>query len=68
MNKFLDIHRHVILYHFLFCIKKQTKSDLIHLQGKVKYKETVVKGFDKMPEAFIGLFHGENTGKAIVAV
>lgn len=59
----------------LFCItfysvlkNKQTKSDLIHLQGKVKYKETVVKGFDKMPEAFIGLFHGENTGKAIVAV
>ncbi|XP_063607436.1 prostaglandin reductase 1-like [Penaeus indicus] len=37
-------------------------------EGKVKYKETVVKGFDKMPEAFIGLFHGENSGKAIVAV
>nr|AFE88209.1 protaglandin reductase 1 [Penaeus monodon] len=37
-------------------------------EGKVKYKETVVKGFDKMPEAFIGLFLGENTGKAIVAV
>lgn len=35
-------------------------------QGKLKYKETTVKGFDKMPEAFIGLFRGDNTGKAIV--
>lgn len=63
----------LISIDILFCITfysifLKTKSDFIHLQGKVKYKETVVKGFDKMPEAFIGLFHGENTGKAIVAV
>ncbi|ROT74916.1 protaglandin reductase 1 [Penaeus vannamei] len=36
------------------------------VEGKLKYKETTVKGFDKMPEAFIGLFRGDNTGKAIV--
>lgn len=32
----------------------------------MKVKETVVKGFDKMDEAFIGLFLGDNTGKAII--
>ena len=34
--------------------------------GKVQVKETVVEGFEKMPEAFMGLFTGANTGKMIV--
>jgi len=37
-------------------------------EGKIKYRETVVDGFHKLPEAFIGLFHGANTGKALVKV
>ncbi|BET01008.1 prostaglandin reductase 1-like [Nesidiocoris tenuis] len=35
-------------------------------QGKLKYKETVTDGFEKMPNAFIELLRGANTGKAIV--
>lgn len=34
--------------------------------GKVKYKEHIVKGFDTVPNAFISLFHGANTGKIVV--
>ena len=34
--------------------------------GQVQVKETVVEGFEKMPEAFMGLFTGANTGKMIV--
>lgn len=34
--------------------------------GKIKTEETIVEGFDKMPQAFIGLFSGENVGKMIV--
>merc|ERR1719277_895775 len=34
--------------------------------GQVVVKETVVEGFEKMPEAFMGLFTGANTGKMIV--
>jgi len=34
--------------------------------GKLKNKESVVEGIDKAPEAFIGLFHGENVGKMVV--
>lgn len=35
-------------------------------EGKLKYKETIVDGFDKLPEALIGLFYGNNSGKMIV--
>ena len=34
--------------------------------GKVKHKETVVKGIDQAVPAFIGLFHGQNIGKMVV--
>ena len=37
-------------------------------QGKLKFEETTTEGFDQIPAAFLGLFQGENTGKAIVKV
>ncbi|MDX6500843.1 MAG: NADPH:quinone reductase [Blastocatellia bacterium] len=36
--------------------------------GKLKYAETIVEGFENTPRAFIGLFSGENLGKQIVKV
>ncbi len=36
--------------------------------GKLKYAETVEEGFENTPQAFIGLFSGENLGKQIVKV
>ncbi|KAG7212608.1 hypothetical protein KM043_012899 [Ampulex compressa] len=36
--------------------------------GKLRYRETVTKGFDHMFEAFVNMLHGENIGKAIVQV
>ena len=32
----------------------------------VKSQETVVDGLESMPDAFLGLFSGENTGKMLV--
>jgi hypothetical protein len=37
-------------------------------EGKLKYTQTVVEGFDKLPEAFLGLFSGKNQGKMLVKV
>merc|ERR1719270_2147519 len=37
-------------------------------EGKVKSKETVVNGFENMPEAFKGLFTGANVGKMVVKI
>ncbi|RPD38260.1 NADP-dependent oxidoreductase [Chitinophaga barathri] len=36
--------------------------------GKIKFTETFVEGFEKIPEAFLALFTGQNTGKMIVKV
>lgn len=36
--------------------------------GKLKYAENVVEGFENTPQAFIGLFTGDNLGKQIVKV
>ena len=34
--------------------------------GSLKYTETIINGFDKLPETFIGLFSGTNKGKMLV--
>lgn len=34
--------------------------------GKIVNKETIIKGFDHLPDAFVGLFKGQNMGKMIV--
>ncbi len=36
--------------------------------GKIKYEETVLNGFERAPEALIGLFEGKNTGKMLIHV
>src|SRR6267142_6354958 len=38
------------------------------VDGKLKYAETIVEGFENTPQAFIGLFTGDNLGKQIVKV
>ena len=37
-------------------------------QGKIKYRETIVKGLENTPKAFIDLFKGENIGKELVEI
>ena len=37
-------------------------------KGKLTYEETIVEGFDEIPQAFIDLFDGKNKGKMVVKV
>lgn len=37
-------------------------------EGKLKYRENLTVGFENIPNAFIGLFKGENIGKQMVKV
>jgi NADPH-dependent curcumin reductase CurA len=37
-------------------------------EGKVRYRETVVDGIERIPSAFAGLFRGDNVGKMLVRV
>jgi NADPH-dependent curcumin reductase CurA len=37
-------------------------------EGKLKYQETITEGFNKLPEAFLGLFNGQNMGKMLVRI
>lgn len=46
-----------------------TKKNLqwIH-EGKLRYRETITKGFDNMFDAFVGMLQGKSIGKAVVQV
>jgi len=37
-------------------------------EGKLKYTENIVEGFENTPQAFLGLFTGDNLGKQLVKV
>jgi len=37
-------------------------------EGKLEFSETVVKGFENIPQAFLDLFEGANKGKMVVKV
>ncbi|AZI32544.1 NADP-dependent oxidoreductase [Kaistella carnis] len=37
-------------------------------EGKLIYSETIVEGFENIPQAFIDLFEGKNKGKMIVKI
>ena len=37
-------------------------------EGKLTYEETIVEGFENIPDAFLGLFKGDNLGKQLVKV
>ncbi|GAB3518333.1 NADP-dependent oxidoreductase [Photobacterium alginatilyticum] len=37
-------------------------------EGKIQYREHLVQGLDKAPEAFIGLLEGKNFGKLVIQV
>lgn len=37
-------------------------------EGKLTYQQTITQGFENLPNAFMGLFEGENMGKSLVEI
>nr|WP_029329014.1 NADP-dependent oxidoreductase [Lentibacillus jeotgali] len=37
-------------------------------EGKIQYRENIVEGLENAPDAFLGLFRGDNIGKQLVKV
>jgi len=64
--------RSVLMQGFIINnFEKNFPEGIAHLsqwvnEGKLKFTETIVEGFDQLPTALLGLFRGENKGKMIV--
>ena len=37
-------------------------------EGKLTYRETIIEGFDTIPQTFIDLFEGKNSGKMLIKI
>jgi len=52
-------------YQHIFLEGTQQLAEWVE-EGKLKYTETIKHGFDNLPNALLGLFRGDNTGKMVV--
>ena len=37
-------------------------------EGRIQYRETIVEGLERAPEALASLMRGDNTGKTLVKI
>ena len=68
LPKRVTIRGFIILDHFDRYRDFQAEVGPLVGDGKIAYRETVVDGIENMPEAFLGLLDGQNTGKMLVNV
>jgi NADPH-dependent curcumin reductase CurA len=66
--KRLTLKGYIIVDHFDRLKAFQDEVGPLVRDGRIHYRETVVKGLDHAPDAFIGLLRGENVGKMVVEV
>lgn len=57
----------VFNYQDEFAAGKRQIANWYHAD-QIKYRENLIEGFDNIPNAFIGLFSGDNIGKQMVKV
>ena len=71
-NKFelqqLKIEGFVVFEEFLNWNEAIEYLANLYQEGKLKFSETVLDGFQNMPQAFIDLFSGKHKGKVVVKI
>jgi NADPH-dependent curcumin reductase CurA len=66
VRKRLTLRGFIVSDHFDRMEAFATEVGGLLRDGRIRYRETVVEGLDRAPEAFIGLLHGQNLGKMVV--
>ncbi len=66
--KSLRIEGFVVSNHFDLLPKFHQEMGKLVAEGKMKWQESVTEGLQNAPKAFLGLFKGENFGKALVKI
>ncbi len=66
LPKRLTIRGFIILDHYQRYGEFHAEVGPLVGDGKITYRETVVEGIENMPDAFLGLLNGQNTGKMLV--
>ena len=62
--------KHLLAFQFQVALAEAVKGDVGKWvsSGRLRYHERVFEDIENMPQAFIGLFTGVNTGKMIVSL
>jgi NADPH:quinone reductase len=68
VGKRLTIRGFIVTDHPEACREYVAKASAWLAEGKLKYRETVTRGIDNAPSAFIDMLKGGNIGKQIVQV
>jgi len=65
----LKLHGFIVRDHYDMLLNEFHSSMIKWInEGKIKWKETITEGLENAPNAFIGLFKGENFGKMLVKI
>jgi hypothetical protein len=68
VTKRLRIQGYIILDHYSRFPEFLAEVGPWVEEGKLQFRETIVDGIENVPEAFAGLFRGDNVGKMLVRV
>jgi NADPH-dependent curcumin reductase CurA len=68
LTRRIDVRGFIILDHFARYGDFVAQMLPWVQQGRVKWRQTVYEGLENAPQAFLDLFSGGNTGKAVVRI